>query len=140
MACFVLLPLLFGLVEGCLAFYYYNFVAEAAREATRYAAVRGSTSCTNTPGLANCNLNTSAAVQTYVRSLGFPGANGVTVTATWLQTNNSSPASWTVCATPCNQPQNEVKVFVQYTLPIAIPFFRARSFSFGSTSEMVISQ
>jgi len=32
-----------------------------------------------------------------------------------------------------------VKVFVSYTLPLAIPFARTR-FSFGSTSEMVISQ
>jgi Flp pilus assembly protein TadG len=136
----VLVPVLFGIIEMCLAFYSFNFVAEAAREATRYAAVRGSTSCLLTPGLADCNLNTSGSLQTYVRGLGLPGANNVTVTASWLTASATTPTTWTACATaPCNVPGNEVKVFVSYTLPLAIPFARTR-FSFGSTSEMVISQ
>ena len=135
----VLMPVLFGIIEMSLAFYSFNFVAEAAREATRYAAVRGSTSCLNTPGLADCNFTTSAPLQTYVRGLGLPGANNVTVTVSWLSASNTTPTTWTACGTACNAPGNEVKVFVRYTLPLAIPYAGDR-FSFGSTSEMVISQ
>jgi Flp pilus assembly protein TadG len=135
----LLMPVLFGIIEMSLAFYSFNFVAEAAREATRYAAVRGSTSCQNTPGLGDCNFTTLAPLQTYVRGLGLPGANNVTVSVSWLSASNTTPTTWTACGTPCNAPGNEVKVFVRYTLPLAIPYAGTR-FSFGSTSEMVISQ
>jgi Flp pilus assembly protein TadG len=136
----ILMPVLFGIIEMCLAFYSLNFVADAAREATRYAAVRGSTSCVNTPGLANCDFSTQAVLQAYVQGLGLPGANSVTVTTSWLSASNTTPTTWTSCgAIACNEPGNEVKVFVRYNLPVAIPYAGTR-FSFGSTSEMVISQ
>ena len=38
---FVVIPTLFGIIEVSLALYSYNFVTDAAREATRYAIVRG---------------------------------------------------------------------------------------------------
>ncbi len=136
----ILMPVLFGIIEMCLAFYAFNFVADAAREASRYAAVRGSTSCLITPGLPNCNFTTSTPLQTWVRGLGLPGANNMTVTVSWLSASTTTPTTWTSCgAVACNEPGNEVRVFVRYSLPLAIPYAGTR-FSFGSTSEMVISQ
>ena len=40
-----------------MALYAYNFVSEAAREATRYAVVRGPNSCLISFTLPACNLN-----------------------------------------------------------------------------------
>ena len=41
----VLMTMMLGIIDFCRAAYAYHFVSNAAREATRYAAVRGST-CT----------------------------------------------------------------------------------------------
>src|ERR1700751_4198757 len=68
----VVFALLFGVIQVAYALYTYEYVSEAAREAARYAIVRGSTSCTNTPNLANCNA-TGTEIQTYVQGLGYPG-------------------------------------------------------------------
>jgi Flp pilus assembly protein TadG len=54
----VLFMTLFGLMASCTALYSYLFVAEAAREASRYAIVRGD-SCT---GLSDCPGITSMAI------------------------------------------------------------------------------
>ncbi len=144
-SCIILIPMLFGLIEFSLAFYTYNFVSDAAREATRYAIVRGSTSCTNTPSLADACPSpgvTSAGIQSYVRTLRYPGltASNLTATSTWLKASTSAPTTWAVCATPCTQPGNEVTVVVKYNFPIAIPFWRAANISLGSSSSMVIAQ
>jgi Flp pilus assembly protein TadG len=80
----VLFLCLFGILGLCGALYTYNFVVDAAHEATRYAIVRGS-ACSR---LTNCNLSSSTTLQTYVRSLGYPGINpnNLTVAATWSPT------------------------------------------------------
>lgn len=133
----VLLGVLIGTFEMCLALYSYHFVSYAAREASRYAVVRGSTSCSNTPNLANCNV-TSAQLQTWVQNLSFPGiiANNLTVTATWPTTGASCYPS----ATPCNNPSNLVNVVVNYAYPFAVPFWKSGTINISSTSQMVISQ
>src|ERR1700747_2547612 len=61
----VLFAFLIGIMQVSRALYVYNFVSEAAREASRYAMVRGSTSCTNTPSLTGCNTHTSSQIQTH---------------------------------------------------------------------------
>ena len=83
LASVVLMGMVVGMFQMFLAFYTYHYISEAAREGSRYAMVRGSTSCTNTPGLANCNA-TAAEVRSYVQGLGLPGidaTNAMTVTA-----------------------------------------------------------
>lgn len=142
MSCVILIPIFFGFIETCLAFYTYNFVADGAREATRYAMVRGSQSCGNTPGLADCGFTTSAPIQTYVQSLGYPGlrANNLVVTVSWAKASNSTPTTWTACANACNQPGNQVRVVVRYNFPIGIPLWKFTTISIGSISSMVISQ
>ncbi len=67
----VLLTFLFGIMDFSRFLYTYHFISEVAREATRYAVVRGSsfsgTACASTATFA-CDA-TSANIQSYVRSL-----------------------------------------------------------------------
>lgn len=140
-SCLVLIPMLFGFIEVCLAFYAYNFVSDAAREATRYAMVRGSKSCSNF-AVPNCGI-TAAQIQTYVRGLQYPGLNAANLTATTktYRASATTPTTWTSCgATPCMNPGNQVQVQVQYNFPIGIPFWKVTTISIGSVSAMVISQ
>jgi Flp pilus assembly protein TadG len=133
----VLLTLVFGVIAMCLATYTYHTIADAAREGTRYAMVRGS-SCSTYGKLGSpCPVTTSAQVQTYVRSLSFPGINptSMTVNATWPTTG----ATCTPSTTPCNNPGNLVRVTVSYSLPLAIPFVPARTLTMTSSSQMVIA-
>src|SRR4051812_29312205 len=53
----ILFAMFFGVFELTLASYTYHYVSAAAREGARFAIVRGSTSCANTPNLANCNAS-----------------------------------------------------------------------------------
>jgi Flp pilus assembly protein TadG len=130
----VLFLCLFGILGLCGALYTYNYVVDAAHEATRYAIVRGS-SCS---GLTNCPLSTNAttastALQTYLRNLGYPGINpnNLTLAATWSGANS-----------PTNAPGNTVSVTVTYTYPLNIPFWRQSGtiLNLSNTSEMTISQ
>ena len=138
-ACAVLLAMVFGVFEMSLALYTYHYISDAAREGSRYAIVRGSNSCTNTPNIDNCNA-TPAQIQTYVQNLGYPGINSTHVNTSWLSASTTQPTTWSACATPCKAPGNLVKVNVTYAFPLAIPFWRAVSLNLSSTSQMVISQ
>ena len=143
----IVFALLFGAFEVTMMVCTQQFVSEAAREATRYAMVRGSVSCTNTPNLSNCGLSPSTAgnpIQTYVQSLGFPMASDLTATATWLTaTTSGSPGTttWATCTSgTCNLPGNAVRVTVTCAFPISFLYWRKFTFSISSTSQMVISQ
>jgi len=132
----LLFAMLFGILEFSMAFYTYNYVAEAAREGTRYAMVRGS-SCTL---LTNCNA-TAAEIQTYVQGLKYPGmtAANTTVTTTWFS-QSGTPATWTACGSVCNAPGvDSVQVKVTYTFNLGIPFAPKSKLSIHSTSQMVIA-
>lgn len=145
----VALAFLFGIIQFSLALYTYNFIDEAAREATRYAVVRGVNSCTISPNFPDCNLDPNSAgnpLQAYVQSLGYPGLNAanLTVTTTWFTAAGTQPETWTTpCVAPttgCNTPGNAVKVQVQYAFPLALPFVRVSTLNLSSQSEMVISE
>jgi len=133
----ILVMMLFGIIEACFGLYACNYVSDAAREATRYAIVRGS-SCT---GMSDCGA-TQAQIQTYVSSLTYPGidVNNVTVTATWLSLNSTPPTAWTACAGQCNAPGNAVQVQVTYPFALNIPFWKKSTVNLNSTSQAVISQ
>ena len=133
----ILMMMLFGIIQACFALYACNYVSDAAREATRYAIVRGS-ACT---GMPDCGA-TQAQIQTYVSSLTYPGinANNVTVTATWLSLNSTPPTAWTACAGQCDAPGNAVQVQVTYPFPLSIPFWKKSTVNLNSTSQAVISQ
>jgi Flp pilus assembly protein TadG len=139
----VFLSVWIGIFVIILAVYSYLFVSNAAREASRYAMVRGSQCSTNTPGVTNCGV-TQAELQTWVQNLGYPGLNknNLTVTANWLTaTTSGSTTTWSACSgSGCNLPGNMVKVTVSYAFPFSIPFWQKSNLNIGSTSGMVISQ
>jgi Flp pilus assembly protein TadG len=124
----VLFMSLFGIIGFCGALYSYNFVSDAAHEATRYALVRGS-ACS---GFTDCNI-TSAQLQTYVRNLGYPAI---------IPSNLTAAATWSGANTPSNAPGNTVSVTVTYTYPLNIPFWPQSGtiLHLSSTSHMAISQ
>jgi Flp pilus assembly protein TadG len=129
LASVILFTLVFGVIAICLALYTYNVVAETARQATRYAMVRGS-ACNS---FADCPNVTAAQIQAYVQTIGFPGIDP------------GSSANPKMVATPSwaagnEKPGNTVQVTVTYTLPLNIPFVSSQTLSMSSTSQMVISQ
>ena len=117
------MTMLLGIADFSRALYAYHFVSSAAREATRYAIVRG---C-NPPSIPNCPTPaTSASIQTFVKNvpLGID-ASKVTATTTW---------------TPNNKPGSVVQVQVQYPFNFFFPFVSSSTLNIKSTSQMVISQ
>lgn len=130
----VLLTILFGLIEICLALYTYHYVSDAAREGTRYAIVHGA-SC-QVSGV-SCTV-TKPQIQTYVQNLGYPGitTSAMTVTTTY----SPYPAGGTCVAALCNGPGDLATVTAQYKFPLSIPFVPSRTLTISSTSSMVISQ
>lgn len=166
---FVFFPLLFGIIEFSYGMYAYNWVNMAARQATRYAVVRGIQSCQIAPTFPDCNMgpdttnNTTspAAITTYVRNLSYPGiytdatSNRLTVTTTYLARTVTSGAggfattSWTTPCTStdpndstveCNTPGEAVQVIVTYKFPLAIPFWKNASLNLNAMSQMVINE
>lgn len=138
----ILFSVLLGIISMSLALYTYFFVADAARQATRYAIVRGSTSCTYSSSLSNCNA-TSDQIQTYVRGIAYPGitSSKLHITAKWLTPSSGKPTTWSACTTgTCNAPGNLVKVVATYAYPVSIPFVPTLSINLRSTAQMVIAQ
>jgi Flp pilus assembly protein TadG len=107
--------LLFGIIESGLMVWTYNTVAFAAREGTRYAAVRGAN---------NSSPATASTVQTYVKSraIGLDPTK-MTVTTTWL---------------PDNTPGNYVRVVVNYQYSMVTALFMSGSVTLTSTSRTVV--
>lgn len=158
----VLIVLILGFVQFSMAVYAYNMVSEAAREATRYAAIRGADSCLYaTSTFPNCNLGpdnsgtaaATAALQQYIVSRNFPISGNVQVVANWFSPSGGNPNTWsTTCNTAidtntgpligdaCNYPGHAVQVQVTVAYPLTIPFWGSRSMNLTSTSQMVISE
>lgn len=118
----MLFAFLFGIMDLSRALYSYHFVADAAREGTRYAMVRGS-SCTSYTTA--CPASASD-IQTYLKNVPA-GINpqSVTVTTTW---------------TPNNNPGSVVQVQVQYSFQPIFPLVRKGALVMTSSSQIVISQ
>jgi Flp pilus assembly protein TadG len=137
----VLFLFIFGLMELCIVFFMYNNCAEAARETTRWASVRGASSSVTNAGITSCaNPNitecpaTIAQIQSYAQS--FVGGPGMTVTASWC---NSDGQTNCVQTQSNALPGNVVKVKVSYAFA-SVPFVSKSSLTVASTSEMVIWQ
>ena len=124
----VLFMSLFGVMGLCGALYSYIFVSEAARDAARYALVRGS-ACT---GFSDCGI-LSSQINTYVKNLVHPGIN---------TTNLTAAASWSGSKVPINAPGNVVTVTVSYNFPLNIPFWprSGSTIHLVSSSQMTVSQ
>jgi Flp pilus assembly protein TadG len=111
------LMLIFGIMNCAIAVYDYNFVSFAAREATRYAAVHGSSSA-------------SAASTTDISNFVIAQSKGLNGTKLTVST------SWS----PDNNPGSTVRVQVSYPFTVTIPFMNRNSLNFSSTSQLVITQ
>jgi Flp pilus assembly protein TadG len=117
------MTMLLGIADFSRALYAYHFVSSQAREATRYAMVRGcSTISTHCPSRAS-----DSDIQTFVKNvpLGIDPAK-VTVSApTW---------------TPDRSPGSVVSVEVDYAFNFIFPFVSKSTLNFKSTSHMVVAQ
>jgi Flp pilus assembly protein TadG len=135
-----ILPLLammmFGVIDFGRALYTYHFVSAAAREASRWASVRGN-QCAR--GLPACPAG-AIDVQNYVASTVPPGIDPsprtLSVTAAWMPPSGN-PAS---CIGSTKNPGCAVQVRVIYNFKFILPFLPKSTYSMQSTSEMVISQ
>jgi Flp pilus assembly protein TadG len=141
----VLFTCIFALINCSLLLYTYHFAAYAAREATRYAMVRGATwgsaSCTSTSTLA-CNA-TAANVVSYIQSIVPPGISSGTplsVTTTWPGTELAGSVATCSTTKGNNSPGCLVIVQVSYSFNYFLPFLPTSALTFKSTSEVVILQ
>jgi Flp pilus assembly protein TadG len=151
----VLLAMLFLIIQVSFVLYDYNAVSEAAREASRYAAVRGAQSCLVLSTFPDCNLSKASSgnpLQTYIQGLGYPMSSQMNVTASWYSpsVDNNGSTTWptaNVCTTVqdtnqnyCNQRGNQVTVVVTLSVPVKVPFVTSSLsiINLSSTSSMVI--
>jgi Flp pilus assembly protein TadG len=127
--------LLFGIMGMGQMLYSYHFVSSVARDATRWAAVNGST-C-NSDG--SCTAPAQPGdVKTYVTNhtpLGIDSSQ-VTTTPTWNPAGSNGP---TACATTDNLPGCTVEVKVSYKYTFVFPLIRTTPLTLSSTSEMIIA-
>jgi Flp pilus assembly protein TadG len=142
------MTMLLGIAGFGHALYVYHFTSEAAREATRWAIVNGSTcasdfssndpggSCNGTGGMNN-GPATATDIDTYVKSLAPPGINvsNISTVVTW-PAQSDDPA---ICSTTDNAPGCTVEVEVDYNYNFIFPLLPSGPFKLSSTSEMVIA-
>ena len=146
LSCSILLALILGIAQLSLFFYAYHFVSDAAREATRFAMVRGGNCITNVRQAYCSPTDTNAAgadngdIQAYVRGLGYPFAQSLNTATTWYTISGATFSSCGTTPSGCNTPGSMVQVRVSYTLPIAIPFWAKTTIPMSSTSAQVVQQ
>ena len=117
------MTMLLGIADFSRALYAYHFVSSQAREAARYAMVRGcSTTSTHCPVAA-----TPSDIQTFVKNvpLGIDASKVTVPTPSW---------------TPDHKPGSVVSVEVDYAFNFMFPFVSKSTLNFKSTSQMVIAQ
>jgi Flp pilus assembly protein TadG len=159
----IFLTFVFAIMDFSQALYAYHFVSNAAREATRYASVRGTTfaaagACSNPlPVEYNCEAAT-ADITAYVQSLVPPGmavsgkatascaAPGLRQLYVCINWPGTAPAG-AKGACPANpaggkNPGCLAEVQVQYLYVFTLPFVSkdVSSIPMTSTSEMIIEQ
>jgi Flp pilus assembly protein TadG len=132
----LLVMVIFGVIDFGRALYAYHFVSDAAREASRWASVRGN-QCD--PGLPGCKAG-QKEVQDYVASIVPPGIDSspqaLSVTAAWV----APPGKVGTCNVFPNNPGCAVQVQVTYNFKFILPFLPKSTYAMKSTSEMIISQ
>jgi Flp pilus assembly protein TadG len=143
-----LFMLMFGVIDFSRAVYAYHFVSNAAREATRYASVRGSACNTWASACPAAASDVTAYVQSIVSSgiyvntgasAGNPGY--LAVTTTWAGKTGSGATCTSSTQKQTNYPGCVVKVQVQYTYGFTLPYLTSLSkINMTSTSQFVISQ
>ena len=117
-----------------------NSVAEASRQAARWASVRGTTSSSTSNGVTKCsnpNITTCPAqtsdIQTYTQKL--TGMSAATVSVNWCKPDGVTCSTSQSSATP----GNIVKVKVTYKFT-SVPFVSKAAITLNSTAEKIIWQ
>jgi Flp pilus assembly protein TadG len=138
----LLMMMVCGILDCSRAVYIDHFLANTAREATRYAVVRGSSwkgiACTTILS-ASCTA-TSINVATYARSIVSNGIDpsNLIVTTTWPGT---SPLGLScLLAGSANSPGCVVVVSVTYPFSFLLPFLPITPLQLASTSRVTIIQ
>jgi Flp pilus assembly protein TadG len=151
-AVLILFPLMFGVIDFARAAYAYHYVAFAAREATRWASVRGAQCANALPAPCAATSGAGGTVDSYVRSIVPAGlyvdSSACSATSGCLLITTSWPGApaGTNAPSACsggagsNSPGCAVSVEVQYTYGFDLPFLPQAAIQMASTSEMVISQ
>ncbi len=137
----IVFPLMFGVVDFSRAAYDYHWVANAARDGSRWASVRGA-SCV---GLSGGCPAASNDVQTFLQGQVVPGMSSANVTATATWSGKGGDGS--DCTNGGNQGNNSagcvVAVSVNYTFKFSLPYLSSvtgKTLTLNSVSKMVISQ
>jgi len=134
----VLLACIFGVIEFGRALYAYHFVSNAAREATRWASVRGQ-SCDPTVYTSACPAGQSD-IQDFVAGIAPPGIDKsrstLLVDSEWVV----PPGKSNSCNKFPKNPGCAVQVQVTYNFKFILPFLPTSTYRMKSTSEMIISQ
>jgi Flp pilus assembly protein TadG len=140
------MALVLGIMDFSRALYAYHFVSNAARDATRWAAVNGSTCAADGSCAAPASL---ADIQGYVASRVPMGidASQITANATWptgtvcISQAPPTPAGCTpaACFTTANAPGCTVEVQVNYQFSFLFPLVHISPITISSSSEMVIA-
>ena len=141
-SCSLLFMMIFGIMDFSRALYADHYVSNVAREASRYAMVRGSTwnsaTCTTTTTY-ECSA-TSANVTSFVKGEIPPGfsPSAVTVTTTWP---GKSPSGGSCVTTNGNNsPGCVVTVNVSYSFNFILPFLPTNALVLTSTSSVAIQE
>ena len=138
----VLFAMIFGIVYFSLALYADHFVANAAKEAARYAVVHGSTwsgSSCQSASTFNCDA-TDTDVSNFVIAQLPPGLSSsqLSVSTSWPGTTNAGTACDTLNGN--NSPNCLVTVHVNYSFSLPLPFVNQGVVPFTSSAQMSIVQ
>jgi Flp pilus assembly protein TadG len=132
LASVIILTVLLGIIDMGRALYSYDWVSDAARRGSRYAMVRGTSSCTGSPELTDCKAG-PPQITTYVENNAF-GIDSSALTVT----SQCWPSSSAFTPPPC-APGKTVAVKVQYNFAFLSPF-TPRSWTMTSSSIRTVSQ
>jgi Flp pilus assembly protein TadG len=139
----VVIVFVFGVMELCILLFMFSSVSEAAREASRWASVRGTTSSTTSNGSTTCtnpNITTCPAqiadIENFAKKLPGMSSSNAAMSVFWC---NSDGVTGCVTSETNAKPGNVVKVTVSYTF-LSVPFISNQALTLSSTSENVIWQ
>jgi Flp pilus assembly protein TadG len=145
LSCMIVLVSILAILDFSRVMYIDHYLASTAREATRYAMVRGSTwsskataACATVTAF-SCNASADD-VKSFVTSITPNGVNtaNLTVTTTWPGLT-ASGASCAI-AQGANSPNCVVTVQISYPFSFFTPFLLNIPLELTSTSSVTISQ
>ncbi len=138
----ILLMMIFGIMDFSRAIYVNHFLANTAREATRYAMVRGSSwrgAVCSTVTSFGCTAS-ATNVAAYVSVLAPNGVDpaSIVTTTTWPGTDVNGAGC--AVAGALNSPGCTVRVRLTYSFAFALPFLPKNALLLSSTSQVTIAQ